>query len=255
MDEPLKAALIDRLTAFADDELVLAHRDSEWTGHAPILEEDIALANLAQDELAHAGLWYGLRASLDGSDPDQLVYFREAHAYRNAPLLELPKGDWAQTMLRQFLFDAYEWVLLARLETSAYTPIAEAAAKMRREERFHLQHAHAWVKRLGLGTAESNARMQRALKVLWPYTQELFTPLAGDARLVNAGILPELGELNVQWLKLVEPHLNASELTLPAPKNAPEGAPYTRAHHSAHLEALLSELQAVARLEPTTTIW
>lgn len=251
MDEPLKTALIDRLTAFADDELVLAHRNGEWTGHAPILEEDIALANLAQDELAHAGLWYGLRAALDGSEPDRLVYFREAHAYRNAPLLELPKGDWALTMLRQFLFDAYEWVLLGRLEASSYTPVAEASAKMRREERFHLQHSYAWIERLGLGTAESNARMQRALTALWPYTAELFTPLAGDARLIGAGIIPELGELNAQWLNLVEPQLNASSLKVPTASETP----YTREHHSEHLEMLLGELQEVARLEPDTAIW
>ncbi|ADI14272.1 1,2-phenylacetyl-CoA epoxidase subunit PaaC [Truepera radiovictrix] len=251
MDDALKTALIAKLTALADDELVLAHRNAEWTGHAPILEEDIALANLAQDELGHATLWYELRAALDGSDPDRVVYFRDASAYRNVPLVELPKGDWALTMLRQFLFDAYEWVLLERLEGSAYAPIAEASAKMRREERFHLQHARAWVERLGLGTEESHRRMQEALGVLWPHTEALFTPLAGDAQLVAAGFAPDVSVLKTPWLALVEPHLKASGLRVPGFQRTP----YGRTRHTEHLEALLEELQAVARLEPDTAIW
>ncbi len=251
VDEALKVALIAKLTALADDELVLAHRDSEWTGHAPILEEDIALANIAQDELGHAGLWYGLRAGLDGSDPDRVVYFRDAQGYRNAPLVELPKGDWAFTMLRQFLFDAYEWILLEGLEASSYAPIAEASAKMRREERFHLQHSHVWVERLGLGTEESNGRMQAALEVLWPYAAELFVPLPGDARLIDARIVPAAGDLKSLWLELVAPRLTALGLSVPELSQTP----YTREHHTEHLGALLGELQEVARLEPETAIW
>lgn len=251
MESDLQEALIAKLTALGDDELIVSHRNAEWTGHAPILEEDIALANLAQDELGHAALWYGLRAALDGSDPDRVVYFRDAPDYRNAPLLELPKGDWALTMLRQFLFDAYEWVLLERLEASTYAPIADASAKMRREERFHLQHSHAWVARLGLGTEESNRRLRGALETLWPHTAALFTPLAEDARLVAAGMVPAAADLGAPWLALVAPHLRASGLSVPEPYNTP----YGRTHHTEHLTPLLEELQAVARLEPETVIW
>lgn len=251
MDEALKQALIAKLTALADDELVLSHRNAEWTGHAPILEEDIALANIAQDELGHAGLWYGLRSALDGLDPDRLVYFRDAADYRNVPFVELPKGDWALTMLRQFLFDAYEWVLLERLGASSYTPIAEASAKMRREERFHLQHSRAWVARLGLGTDESNRRLQGALEVLWPHTAALFTPLAQDTCLVAEAVVPAAGELREPWLALIAPHLEASGLRLPEGSSTA----YGRDRHTEHLAPLLRELQEVARLELETAIW
>jgi ring-1,2-phenylacetyl-CoA epoxidase subunit PaaC len=244
---------VERLTALADDELVLAHRDSEWTGHAPILEEDIALANLAQDELGHAGLWFGLRHALDGSDTDALVFFRDAPAYRNVQLVELPKGDWAFTMLRQYLFDAYESVLLARLEGSRYTPLAEAAQKVRREERFHLQHTHAWVERLGLGTQESNERMQRALETLWSYAQQLFVPLPGDVVLVPEGIVPDAEALRAEWQGVVLPHLEASNLRVPASAEPPARS---REVHTDNLAELLAEMQAVARLEPAATgIW
>jgi len=252
MNGEVKQALIHKLTALADDELILSHREGEWTGHAPILEEDIALANIAQDELGHAGLLYGLLKELDGSDPDALVYFREALEYRCAQFVELPKGDWAFTMLRQYLFDAYEYVYLARLEASTYTPLAEVAAKVRREERFHLQHTHAWVERLGRGTEESNGRMQRALETLWPYALGLFVPLPDEALLAQAGIVPELEDVREEWLGMVEPHFTASGLKL-VEGASPVG---NREVHSEHLGLLLAEMQEVARLEAgVTSIW
>ena len=131
MEEPLKQALIGKLTAMADDELILAHRNSEWTGHAPLLEEDIALANLAQDELGHATTLFGLGETLSGRTPDQMAFFRDAAAFRNVQLVELPRGDWAFTMLRQYLFDAYEHVLYAALQTSSYQPLQDFAAKVK----------------------------------------------------------------------------------------------------------------------------
>ncbi|MCS6911212.1 MAG: phenylacetate-CoA oxygenase subunit PaaC, partial [Anaerolineales bacterium] len=147
----IERALAEKLLALADDELILAHRNSEWTGHAPILEEDIALANIAQDELGHAMLYYELHCALAGGTPDRLAFFREAADFRNVQLVELPKGDWAFTMLRQYLFDAYELALLAQLTHSAHRPLAEVAAKVRNEELYHYKHTGAWVRRLGLG--------------------------------------------------------------------------------------------------------
>ena len=248
--DELRQALVHKLTALADDELVLAHRNSEWTGHAPILEEDIALANLAQDELGHAGVWYGLIQELGGSDPDRLVYFRDAGEYRNAQMLELPKGDWALTMLRQYLFDAYEYVYLAQLAKSSYQPVADAVAKIRKEEMFHLRHSHVWVERLGLGTEESNRRMQNALNALWVYAQQLFVPLPDEAVLVEAKMFPDLAEVKDAWLEHVTPHLQASDLTLPT-SHAPQAT--SRSEHTEHLTDLLADLQQVARLEPQGT--
>ena len=246
----VRQALIHKLTALADDELVLGHRNSEWTGHAPILEEDIALANLAQDELGHALLWYGLVQGLDGSDPDELVYFRKPEAYRNVQLLELPKGDWAFTMLRQYLFDAYEYVNLARLAESSYTPLAETVAKIRKEEMFHLRHSHAWTERLGLGTSESNRRMQAALETLWPYAQQLFLSSPGEDSLIREDIVPDLAEVEAAWLAHVTPHLETSGLSLPT-SHTPQAT--SRAAHTDHLNSLLEDLQQVARLEPQGT--
>ena len=244
----LKEALAQKLLAMGDDELLLAHRDSEWCGHAPILEEDIAFANIAQDELGHAGLWYGLLQELDGSEPDQLVFFRPAQAFRNARMLELPNGDWAFSMLRQYLFDSYEMIALEELAASALQPLAHAAAKARREEIYHLRHTQSWVQRLGLGTDESNHRMQLALEQLWPYATQLFAPLDTDQRLIDAAILPSLPELASRWTASVTSWLEASGLDVVAAQVKEEPAA-GRDVHTEHLPPLIEELQVVARTD------
>ncbi|TDE86309.1 1,2-phenylacetyl-CoA epoxidase subunit PaaC [Deinococcus sp. S9] len=249
----LRAALIEKLTALADDELILAHRDSEWTGHAPILEEDIALANIAQDELGHASLYLELRRELDGSDPDRLAFFREADEFRNVRLAELPKGDWAFTMLRQYLFDAYEVLWLDAVRGSTYTPLAEVAAKALREEKFHLQHTALWVERLALGTDESCRRTQNALNALWPHAAQLFQPVQDEEQLVEAGMLPDLAGVRARWEALVVPHLTQHcGLTLPP---APAAAGGGRHLHTEHLAPLLMEMQSVARAVPNAEVW
>lgn len=247
MTTHLKQALIDKLTAMADDELILAHRNAEWTGHAPILEEDIALANIAQDELGHATVFYRLLEDLTGTTPDQFAMFRDADAFRNAQLLELPKGDWAFTMLRQYLFDAYEFVFLSQLQESAYQPLAEAVTKIRREELYHLRHTHIWVERLGLGTDESNRRMQQALNELWTYSAQLFTPLPHDDLLIQAAYLPPHAPLKAQWEEIVCPHLARCELIIPHDATA---ITVGREQHTPHLTALLADMQIVARTDP-----
>ena len=247
MDATLKAPLVEYLTGLADDELILGHRLSEWTGFAPILEEDIALSNMALDELGHARFWYELRHSLDGSEPDQLIFFREAAGYRNVQLVELPKGDWALTMLRQFMFDAYESVLLAGLRESHWGPLAERAAKAYKEELYHLRHTQLWVERLALGTVESTARMQAALATLWPYVGQLFAPLSGEKALVAAGYLLPQAMVQRRWQEYVEPCLEKIGLRPAGPLRIPD---WDRGQHSEHLVALLTEMQAVARWEP-----
>ncbi|GAA5534741.1 1,2-phenylacetyl-CoA epoxidase subunit PaaC [Deinococcus aluminii] len=248
-----QTALIRKLTALADDEIILAHRDGEWTGHAPILEEDIALANIAQDELGHAGLYLELRRELDGSDPDRLAFFRDADGFTNVRLVELPKGDWAFTMLRQYLFDAYEALWLDAARASTYAPLAEVAAKALREEKFHLQHTSLWVERLALGTDESHRRTQNALNELWPFAAQLFQSVQDEEKLVEAGILPDLTGVRARWEALVVPHLTQKcGLTLP---DTPADAAAGRDMHTEHLAPLLSEMQSVARAVPNAEVW
>jgi ring-1,2-phenylacetyl-CoA epoxidase subunit PaaC len=250
LSEPLEA-LAEYVLAMADDELILSHRDSEWTGHAPILEEDIAFTNIALDEMGHAAVWYTIRAELLGAEPeaysDRLVFQRSAEDYRCTPLVELPNGDWAFSMLRQYLFDIGEKVRLEGLLSSGHTPIAHAAAKLRPEEAYHERHTRAWVLRLGQGTPESRGRMQAALDGLWSFAPGLFAldPSAEPASQV--GLVPDAGRLRQRWEDEVKMTLNEAGLTIP------EGvAPVTdgRRKHTEHLAGLLTELQSVARADP-----
>ncbi len=247
MEPEAEALLICLLLAMADDELILGHRNSEWTGHAPILEEDIAFANIAIDELGHARLWYDLYGERTGAGADDLIFFRDAADFRNARLVELPRGDWAFSMLRQYLFDAYELVRAEQLLQSDYRPLAEAAAKIRQEERYHYRHSESWVRRLGLGTAESHARTQAALKSLWPVVGQLFQPLAAEQDALLAGIYPPAGQLQAAWAAIVRPFLADAGLQIPDADGALHDG---RAVHTPHLAALLQEMQEVARLNP-----
>lgn len=247
----LESALQDQLIALADDELILGHRDSEWCGHAPILEEDIAFANLALDEIGHARVWYGLAAGICHEDedlyPDQMVFRREARDYRCMQMVELPNGDWAFSMLRQFLFDAAEAVRLAGLLSSQNTPLAGAAAKIQKEELYHYRHTRDWVERLGLGTEESHRRMQSALDQLWPYTAQVWQPMPGEGVLVAAGYYPSSQDLKRDWQEKVMPVLKSSDLRVP--ETGSQSAP-SRLEHTPYLEVLVEEIQSQVRLEP-----
>lgn len=251
MNQATEQILTQKLLAMADDEIILAHRNSEWIGHGPILEEDIALANIAQDELGHANVWYGLIEAITGEEPDKLVFFRETAAYRNVQMVELPRGDWGFTMLRQYLFDAYELLLLDQLQQSSYQPLAEACVKIRNEEIYHFRHSSSWVKRLGLGTEESHRRIQTALDALWPYAQQLFVPLPDEYLLIEAKIVPDLAELHQEWLERIRPFLSAANLTIPDNHQPPTTH---RSKHTKHLTKLLNEMQKVARLN-VEAVW
>jgi len=250
MRADLHEALSARLLAMADDELILGHRDSEWCGHAPILEEDIAFANLALDELGHAIIWYQLYAELIGRDPetlpDELAYQRPAADFQNVRIVELPKGDWAFTLVRQYLFDVYEAVMLEKMAESQYDLLAGAAAKIRKEEIYHQRHTSAWVRRLGLGTEESHQRMQIALDSLWPEALSLFQPLPNDEVLAEAWIVPRLADAQAAWEGQVRPWLTDAGLTVPGDVHAAG----KRGQHSKHLAQILDDLQEVTRLFP-----
>lgn len=256
--EDLKPALEDRLLAMADDELILGHRDSEWCGRAPFLEEDIAFANLSLDEIGHASIWYSLLADLRGEDrdifPDRMVYFRQVELFRNTRLVELPNRDWAFSMLRQYLFDVFETVYLKALVSSRYPPLAEAAAKIRSEEIYHLRHTTAWMRRLGHGTQESHRRLQIALDELWPIAQQLHTLDINQTGLVPAGYLPAAEQIAKEWTDQVSALLEELRLTVPTTAKKSQAKldsrTVSRSRHTPHLKILVAELQSVARQEP-----
>jgi len=250
MRTELRESLAKYLMALGDDELILAHRDSEWAGHAPILEEDIGFANLALDELGHATIWYRLAAELLDQDPerypDELVFARRASEFRNVRMVELPNGDWAFSMLRQYLFDASEQVRLGALAFSEHPGLAQAAIKIRTEELYHLRHTRAWVDRLGLGTQQSNRKMQAALDLLYPNALQLFAESASELELAQADLVPPPDLLLVMWAAQVKQDLTAAELRIP---DGSLTTPAGRGKHTPHLETLVAEMQQVARLE------
>jgi ring-1,2-phenylacetyl-CoA epoxidase subunit PaaC len=250
MNPDIRQTLADYLLALADDEFILGHRASEWCGHAPILEEDIAFANIALDEIGHAQLWYSLLAELIHEDPqvypDQLVYWRSPEDFRNVQMVELPNGDWAFSMLRQYLFDSSELVRMNALVDSHFQPLAGAASQVRKEELYHLRHTRAWIQRLALGTPESHHRLQNALTGLWPAAQQLFLPYAEEERIVAEGLVPSSAELRTAWQTQVLADLEAGNLEVP-PVNS---TPVKRQAHSQHLKVLVREMQSIARLDP-----
>jgi ring-1,2-phenylacetyl-CoA epoxidase subunit PaaC len=242
-------ALIARLLALADDEFILGHRNSEWTGHAPLLEEDIAFSNIAQDEMGHALLWYTiLHEQLDQPAPDRLAFWRLANEFHNATLVELPRGDWAVTIVRQYLFDEYERVRNVELARLDYHPIVEAVNKINREEVYHLMHSRGWVLRLGDATTESHRRMQQAVDELWPHALGLFEPIDHDHEYST-----RLGDIQSAWENAVEPVLTRATLVVPRAVSPAFGGRSGR--HTPHLLQLLRELQKVAHLESPETVW
>ncbi len=246
---PHNSALFEYLLRLGDDRLVLGHRLSEWCGHGPVLEEDIALANVALDLIGQATHFLHLAGQVEakGRDEDALAYFRDAIDYRNVNLVELPNGDYGRTIVRQFLFDAWSVLLLERLEHAAHAELGGIAAKAYKEARYHLRHSGEWVLRLGDGTGESHRRVQTALDDLWPYTGELFAADEVDRSLAGT-IAPDPSALQTAWREVVSDVVCRATLTLPADGYMHAGGRQGR--HTEHLGHLLAEMQILARSHP-----
>jgi ring-1,2-phenylacetyl-CoA epoxidase subunit PaaC len=229
---------------------VLGHRTSEWCGHAPILEEDIALANIALDLIGQANMLLELAGTAEGKgrSADALAYFRDGIDFRNALMLELPRGDFAFTIVRQFLFGVFAYFQLEGLQQSAHPELAGIAAKALKETRYHVRHAGEWVIKLGDGTDESRRRTQEALDDLWRYTGEFFLGDAVDDAVVAAGLGPALSPIQPRWRAQVEDVVQRATLTLPKDGYAQRGGRVGR--HTEHLGHMLSEMQIVARSHP-----
>ena len=250
--------LFDYLLRLGDTDLVLAQRLGEWVGKGPVLEEDIALTNVGLDLLGQARLWLAYAGEVEariagkGRSEDELAFLRDGPAFRNVQLVERPNGDYAATMARQFCFDHAHALLLRELARSRDERVAAIAAKAGKEVRYHVERSSDWVVRLGDGTDESHARMQRALDDAWPYTGELFAGDAVDRTLAAAGLAPDPAPLCDEWLAGVREVLEAATLTLPTG----EGMPGTRGRggkqglHTEHLGHLLAEMQFLQRAYP-----
>lgn len=210
------AALAELLLTLADDEFILGFWDSEWTGIAPILEEDVAMSSISQDEIGHARAWYELLASLTGDDADRIAFGRAPDDYRHAALLNHARGDWAHTVARRLLYETADAVRLESLSRSTHAPLAELAAKMRREETYHLLHWQAWLRQLTAGSGQVRDRLAAALAQRWQDAQAIFAPLVGEASLLTAGILPDsLPTLRARWHERLGHELGAVGLRLP----------------------------------------
>src|SRR5688500_6731084 len=209
--------LIDYTLHLADNALILGHRNSEWCGDGPILEQDIAISNISLDLIGQARNFYQYAALLkgDNSTEDAFAYFRDGNDFKNILLVELPKGDWAQTILRQFFFSAYQYLLFEKLRESKDEQIAAIATKALKEITYHLRWSSEWVIRLGDGTGESHDRMMKAIDLLWNYTDEIFLPAAYELQMLNKGIGPDVILLKENWLQKIKVVFEEATLTVP----------------------------------------
>lgn len=237
----------------ADTSLVLGQRLGEWVGHAPALEEDLALANIALDLIGQARLLLTYAGEIEGRgrDEDALAFLRDAPEFCNVSLAEQPNGDFARTIVRQFLLDAWQLELYEALAGSTDARLAEIAAKAVKETRYHLRFSAGWLVRLGDGTAESHARVEQALDALWRFTDELITPDALDEEMAAAGIGPSLPELRARWEARVGSVLAEATLKQPAMSRYPWHG--KRGVHSEHLGHMLGEMQHLQRTFPGVT--
>ena len=243
-------SVVPYLLRLGDDRLVLGHRLSEWCGHGPILEEDIAITNMALDLIGEAALFLKLAGEEEGQgrDEDALAYFRDAIDYRNTLLVELPKGDFAFTIVRQFLFSVYSSLQMEALQRSKLEALSGIAAKALKESRYHVRHSAQWVITLGDGTDESHERAQRAVDELWRYTGELFMADEVDRDAAAAGIGIDPSVLAEPWQAQVGEVFLRAGLSVPKNEYMQQGGRVGR--HTEHLGHMLAEMQIVARSHP-----
>jgi ring-1,2-phenylacetyl-CoA epoxidase subunit PaaC len=241
------------LLAMADDEFVIGFSDSEWTGIAPMLEEDVAISSIAQDELGHAQALYRLLADVvaDGRDADAIAFDRPADGFYHARLLDHPRGDWAATIARRYLYDTADSIRLEALVESSFQPLRELVAKIRREERYHLMHVTAWLERLAGFEGEPRRRLLAALDELLPDAATVLAPLPTELALQMAGIIgDDAAELDNRWRESIGPTFERLDLPMPPPLSDPTNA---RTNHSDAFRWLHGEFTSVRRIDPEAT--
>ncbi|WP_462254284.1 1,2-phenylacetyl-CoA epoxidase subunit PaaC [Ferruginibacter sp.] len=238
--------LIDYILSLADTTLILAQRNAEWCGHGPILEQDIAITNISLDLIGQSRNFYQYAANLIGGDAteDSLAYLRKEREFKNLLLVEQPNGDWGQTILRQYLFSQFQYLLFEKLEHSKDEQLAAITAKALKEIKYHVRWSSEWVIRLGDGTAESKTRMLKAIEELWKYTGEMFVPGEYEKEI-------DVTVLKDEWLQKVK--IIFDEATLPLPENVFMQTGGKEGVHTEHLGYILTELQYMQRAYPNST--
>ena len=243
-------ALKDLLFRMADDQLILGHRNSEWTALGPILEEDIAFSSMAQDKLGHSQALYQVLNKLGEADPDTLAFTRKEKDFRCCHLVEYPIGDYAFSLMRHFLFDNSEAVRFEMLINSSCDDLANVAKKFRGELKYHTMHADTWVIQLGGGTEESRARMQSALNECLPLSLSIFEHGENEEALISGNIFAGEKILQEEWLKRIKIILHKADLKLPDVLTSDNSYGGRKGYHTEYLKPLLDEMTEVYSIDP-----
>lgn len=239
------------LYKMADDQLILGHRNSEWTGFGPLLEEDIAFSSMAQDKLGHSLALYQVLHQMGEAPPDTVAFMREASNFHNCILTELPNGEYDFSLIRHFLFDAAEISRFEMLRESSFTPLAELAVKISGELRYHNLHAKTWIRQLGSATEESILRLQQSLTFALPYALGIFERSPFEEVLVSEKIFAGEEVLKKRWLERVEETLKGTQLRLASLEGITPVYGGRSGKHSEHLQPLLDEMSEVFKIDPT----
>lgn len=244
---------ISYLLHLADNALILSQRLGEWCGHAPILEQDIAITNITLDILGQARYFYQLVSRVDKNDKEEdfYAYFRNERDFKNLLLLEQPNGDWSQTMLRQFFYDSYCILLYCELEKSKDKNIAAIASKAIKEVKYHYKYSSEWVIRLGDGTKESNQKLKNSLNYLWDFAGELFEVAEYEKEMIEKGIAPDVSKFKTTWINNVTEIFNKANIEVPQTTWFQSGG--KSGLHTENLGKLLTDLQYMQRTYPNCT--
>lgn len=244
---PLK----ELLYKMADDQLILGHRNSEWTGMGPLLEEDIAFSSMAQDKVGQSLALYTILQELGEQDPDTVAFTRNANQFHNCQLVELPNLEYDFSLIRHFLFDTAEALRFEMLTNSSCEPLAQLAKKIRGELRYHTLHANTWIKQLGSATPESIGRLQKSLEYALPYALGIFEPSPYEDELIKSGVFAGENALQYRWIEKIETIIAQTSLTLPDIKSIHPIVGGRQGKHTEHLQPLLDEMSEVFKIDPT----
>jgi ring-1,2-phenylacetyl-CoA epoxidase subunit PaaC len=244
-------ALKELLYKMADDQLILGHRNSEWTGMGPLLEEDIAFSSMAQDKVGQSLALYTLLQQVGENDPDTVAFTRNANQFHNCVFVELPNQEYDFSLIRHFLFDTAEALRFEMLTHSSYEPLAQLATKIRGELRYHTLHANIWMKQLGSATDESIGRLQKSLEYAMPYALGIFEDSPFEEDLIKNGIFEGEQKLKAKWVTKVETVISQTSLHLPDWNLVQPVKGGRIGNHSEHLQPLLDEMSEVFRIDPT----